>query len=113
METTSNLTLAEIFKDSNYKLTQFSLENIQVLEEGITVRETRGKDTPYINCIVRKKEIKLTPEEAVRQLYIMVLVDDFGYPTDRMELSMRFLLVVKRKELTLSYSTKIKPPPHT
>ncbi|MCB0455779.1 MAG: type I restriction enzyme HsdR N-terminal domain-containing protein, partial [Aequorivita sp.] len=78
--------LSDILKDSNYKLTQFSAEKVKFLEENITVRETRGKDTPYINCLVRKKEIKLTPEEAVRQLYVMVLIQDFGYPTDRMEL---------------------------
>lgn len=86
MEETIKMTLAEVLKDSNYKLTQFSAEKVKFLEENITVRETRGKDTPYINCLVRKKEIKLTPEEAVRQLYVMVLTQDFGYPTDRMEL---------------------------
>lgn len=86
MEETIKMTLAEVLKDSNYKLTQFSAEKVKFLEENITVRETRGKDTPYINCLVRKKEIKLTPEEAVRQLYVMVLMQDFGYPTDRMEL---------------------------
>jgi len=36
--------------------------------------------------LVRKKEIKLTPEEAVRQLYIQLLIDDYEYPTERMEL---------------------------
>jgi len=86
MEETIKMTLADILKDSNYKLTQFSVEKVKFLEENITVRDTRGKDTPYINCLVRKKEIKLTPEEAVRQLYVMVLMQDFGYPTDRMEL---------------------------
>jgi len=86
MEETIKMTLAEVLKDSNYKLTQFSAEKVKFLEENITVRETRGKDTPYINCLVRKKEIKLTPEEAVRQLYVMVLTQDFGYPTNRMEL---------------------------
>src|SRR5690554_2906796 len=86
MEETIKMTLADILKDSNYKLTQFNAEKVKFLEENITVRETRGKDTPYINCLVRKKEIKLTPEEAVRQLYVMVLMQDFGYPTDQMEL---------------------------
>lgn len=86
MEETIKMTLAEILKDSNYKLTQFSAGKVKLLEEHIIVRETRGKDTPYINCLVRKKEIKLTPEEAVRQLYVMVLTQDLGYPADRMEL---------------------------
>lgn len=80
------MTLAEILKDSNYKLTQFSQEKIKQLEENITSRETRGKITPYIHCLIRKKEIRLTPEEAVRQLYVMVLMQDFGYPADRIQL---------------------------
>lgn len=36
--------------------------------------------------LVRKKEIRLTPEEAVRQLFLGVLMNDYGYPAERMEL---------------------------
>lgn len=50
------------------------------------MRETRGRDTPYVNCLVRKREMRLTPEEAVRQLYVMMLIKDFEYPIYRMEL---------------------------
>jgi len=78
--------LAEILKDSNFKLTQFSADKIKALEENIIIKDSKDKSVPYINCLVRKKEIKLTPEEAVRQLYVMVLTNDFGYPTTRMEL---------------------------
>lgn len=35
------------------------------------------------------KEIRLTPEEAVRQLYIYNLVQNCGYSTDQMELEHR------------------------
>jgi type I restriction enzyme M protein len=80
------MTIAEILKDSNYKLTQFNLVEIQNLENRITIKEVRGKETPYITCLVRKKDIKLTPEEAVRQLYILVLINDYDYPVERMEL---------------------------
>lgn len=79
------MTLSEILKDSNYKLTQFSTESIKQLEENIIIKEKKGNYTPYINCLVRRKEIKLTPEEAVRQLYLMVLHDDYGYSYERME----------------------------
>jgi type I restriction enzyme M protein len=78
--------LSEILKDSNYKLTQFSQEQIVMFEESINIKDNKGKDSAYVTCLVRKKEIKLTPEEAIRQLYVLVLRDDFGYPTDRMEL---------------------------
>lgn len=78
--------LADILKDSNYKLTQFNAALIAKLETLIFIKDSKGKETAYISCLVRKKDIKLTPEEAVRQLYLLVLCDDFGYPTDRMEL---------------------------
>jgi len=76
--------LSDILKDSNYKLTQFSLEQIQSLEKTMIKKE--GKAGYYIVCLVRKKEIKVTPEEAIRQLYVLVLRDNFGYATDKMEL---------------------------
>ena len=78
--------ISDILKDSNYSLSQFDTEKIELLEEKIKVKEVRGKETPFAYCLVRKKDIKLTPEEAVRQLYLMVLRDDYGYPVSRMEL---------------------------
>ena len=78
--------LSDILKDSNYSLSQFDTEKIEILEEKIKVKEVRGKETPFVYCLVRKKDIKLTPEEAVRQLYLMVLRDDYSYPVSRMEL---------------------------
>lgn len=78
--------LSDILKDSNYSLSQFDTEKIELLEEKITSKDVRGKETPFVYCLVRKKDIKLTPEEVVRQLYLMVLRDDYGYPVSRMEL---------------------------
>lgn len=78
--------LTNLLKDSNYRLTQFSHEQISRLENAIIMREVRDAPAPYITCLVRKKEIRLTPEEAVRQLYIMVLNEDYEYPLERMEL---------------------------
>ena len=80
------ITLAELLKDSAYKLTQFKAEQIEKLEASITLKESGKKDVPYVNCLVRGKPIRLTPEEAVRQLYVLVLRDDLGYPVSRMEL---------------------------
>lgn len=78
--------LSDILKDSNYSLSQFDSEKIELLEEKIKVKEVRGKEISFVYCLVRKKDIKLTPEEVVRQLYLMVLRDDYGYPVSRMEL---------------------------
>lgn len=86
LKTSTKMILSDILKDSNYKLTQFSPEQILQLEKGITLKELKGKSYPYTICLVRKKEIRLTPEEAIRQLYVIVLRDTFGYSTERMEL---------------------------
>ena len=78
--------LSDLLRDSAYKLTQFKSAQIQALEASITMKDTGKNPSPYVTCLVRGKPIKLTPEEAVRQLFIMVLKDDLGYPVNRMEL---------------------------
>ena len=81
------MTIAEILRDSNYKITQFDLVQIQEFEKRIVTRpDKKGVPIPYVTCAVRKKEIKLTPEEVVRQLFIGILMNDYGYPAQRMEL---------------------------
>ena len=78
--------LQSLLKDSPYKLTQFNFSQIQALEESIIFKESGGKSTPFVNCLVRGKLIKLTPEETIRQLFVMMLRDDYGYPVNRIEL---------------------------
>jgi len=56
--------LADILKDSNYKLTQFTPEQIESFEETIFTKQVRGKELPHIKCLVRRKDIQLKPEEA-------------------------------------------------
>jgi type I restriction enzyme M protein len=64
-------TLSEILRDSDYRHTQFDLVLIHEFERKIIIRtDKNGKEIPYINCAIRKKEIRLTPEEAIRQLYL-------------------------------------------
>lgn len=79
------MTIAELLKESAYKLSQFKPEQITALEATITMKASGKKPAPYVTCLVRGKPIKLTPEEVVRQLYVMVLRDDLGYPVSRME----------------------------
>ena len=66
-------------------LEQFKPEHIAALEAGITLKDSGKTTAPYVTCLVRGKPIKLTPEEAVRQLYLRVLSLDLGYPIARME----------------------------
>ncbi len=71
--------LAELLKDSAYKLTQFKPAQIAAFEASITQKDAGKAPALYVNCLVRGKPIKLTPEEAVRQIYVMVLREDLGY----------------------------------
>ncbi|MBD2629119.1 hypothetical protein [Trichormus variabilis] len=73
IRTKNRINLAAIFKDSNYKLSQFTPQEIDTLEKSIFIKQTQSGNVAYIQCLVRGKEIKLTPEEAVRQLYLQVL----------------------------------------
>ena len=82
-----NQILNSIIKESNYKLTQFSQEAIDSVERNIEIRQgKKGNDVVYVNCFVRNKFVKLTPEELIRQLYIYKLTTEYGYPVERMEL---------------------------
>lgn len=78
--------LATLLKDSGYKLTQFKPAQIAVLEAAISFKDSGKSTAPYVTCLVRGKPIKLTPEEAMRQLYVLTLRDDLGYPVSRMQL---------------------------
>jgi len=91
--------LSIILKDSDYKHTQFREDRIQALESRIV--ERNGKY--FANCLIRKKEIRLTPEEAIRQLYVMTLLEDFAYPAKRMELEygVSFGREIKRADIVI------------
>ena len=95
--------LAALLKDSTYKLTQFQPDHIEKLESRIFYKEVRKQQVPYVECLVRGKPIKLTPEEAIRQLYIILLRDDLGYPTKRMraEFIVTFGREKKRADITV------------
>jgi len=100
--------LSAILKDSDYKIDLFS-DYIEQLESVINPKETKNGTAYYVQCLVRKKEIKLTPEEIVRQLYIYKLRDFYGYSTDRMqvEYAVHFGREVKRADIVIM--DKIQP----
>lgn len=75
----NKLTLASILKDSSYNLTLFSEKDIKAIEAKIKL----VKNKPYVDCIIREKEVQLKPEEVVRQLYAAKLISDYGYPKRR------------------------------
>jgi len=103
------LKLSDLLRDSAYKLTQFKPKQIQALEASISMKDTGKTSAPYVTCLVRGKPIKLTPEEAVRQLFIMVLRDDLGYPITRMELEYGVTFGVEKKRADICIFDKDRP----
>jgi len=75
----NKITLISILKDSRYDLSIFTPEEISAFEKKII--EKNGK--PYVECIIREKEIHVKPEEIVRQLYTAKLINYYGYPKKR------------------------------
>ena len=72
-----SITLVSILKDSNYDLSLFKEVEIEKIESKIK------KNKPYIDCIIREKEVQLKPEEVVRQLYTVKLIKEYEYPKKR------------------------------
>lgn len=67
------MTLNEVLKNTNYDVSLFSEEARKYVEDAIVVKTIRGKESLFIKCLKRDKEIALKPEEAVRQLYLYKL----------------------------------------
>lgn len=98
------MTIYDILKDSAYKTEQFADEAIAKLNEKIIVKEDKnGKQYAVVECLVRKKDIKLNPEEVVRQLFIDKLINEYGYPVSRMKLEfpVYFGREVKRADIVI------------
>ena len=77
--------LREILKDSDYKLDLFSQEAIIKLEKRILSKDSKNGGSYYAPCLIRAKEVKLSPEEIVRQLYLDKLLNEYNYPKDKIQ----------------------------
>ena len=95
--------LNELFKSTSYDDSLFDSKAIAAIESAVFIKTVRGTDVPYMKCQVRDKEIRLTPEEAVRQLYLYVLIHTYSYPTDRIQLEapIHFGREVKRADIAI------------
>ena len=77
--------IERIFGQSNtHGLKLFSPDEIKWLEGRVFPRNTKKGKEYAVKCLVREKDIRLTPEEVVRQLYAHRLVERYGYPLSRL-----------------------------
>ncbi len=91
--------LHKILHGSPFGLSCFAAKQVKELE--LATAERNGKY--YAVCAARGKEIRLTPEEVVRQLFIMTLAKEYGYPKNRIqaEYPVHFGREVKRADIAI------------
>jgi len=77
------MSFRDILNESEYKLNLFTEKEIAALEENVVAREVKGKTVYFVRCLIREKEIRLKPEEVVRQLYLHRLMNEYNYPKSR------------------------------
>ena len=70
-------TVTEVLKGSPYALTIFTNDDIGA----VNLYDRGGK--PYLRCFATDKARPAKPEEIVRQLYLHKLMNEYGYPKDR------------------------------
>ena len=95
--------LDRILQNSKHALTIFDETEKFALGGRVVFRQHRGKETPFVNCVLRDKDIRLTPEEVVRQLYAARLLNQYGYPKKRlaMEYPVSFGREKKRADIVI------------
>ena len=98
--------LTDILKDSNYKLSQFTETEIVQLEKAIALKTVKNTEVPYTVCLVRQKEIKLTPEEVIRQLYLRVLIERLKYPVSRVQVEYTVTFGKEKKRADIAVMQK-------
>ncbi|XHX76139.1 MAG: N-6 DNA methylase [Stenomitos frigidus ULC029] len=103
------MNLADILKDSDYKLSQFTAEEIESLEQAVILKQTKSGEAPYVSCLIRNKDIRLSPEEIIRQLYLRVLLDRHQYPTNRIRVEYEVSFGREKKRADIAVMDKDRP----
>ena len=100
--------LKNIFSNSDYKISQFTQEEIFALEQKIFLKNNK----PFIKCLIREKEIQLKPEEAVRQLFLQKLINFYGYKTSQIQVESEITFGREKKRADIVIFEKNNPNSH-
>jgi len=93
----------DILNKTDYADKFFAETEKRAINNALVIKQSRGADVPYIQCLIRKKEIKVTPEELVRQLFLYRLINTYKYPVSRIqvEVPINFGREVKRADIVV------------
>jgi len=102
----------DILNKTAYADILFTEKEKTAINNALFMKQSRGSDVPYIQCLIRKKEIKATPEELIRQLFVYRLLNTYQYPASRMELEygVSFGREVKRADIVIFDKDKPNVP---
>ena len=98
-----------VLKDSRHSLALFRGAEINALRNRISTRTVREKDAYFVKCVIREKEIRLNPEEVVRQLYAARLINQYGYPRSRLAAEYAVAFGRERKRADIVILDKDRP----
>jgi len=84
--------LTKLILDSSLKSEIHSFQN----RISTKTNEKTDKQTYFVHCIIREKEIQLKPEEIVRQLYAQRLIDQYGY--DKSQIQFEYTVTFGREK---------------
>jgi type I restriction enzyme M protein len=101
----NTLVATTILKSTPYALTIFTPEEIN----STPLFLKNGK--PYLKCLASGKDRPAKPEEIIRQLYIKKLINEYGYPVERIavEKPVHFGSAVHEKAADIVISDKDDP----
>ena len=85
------------------KINQHDLFNREEKNRLIARLKKNDKNKIVVECLVRKVDIILTPEEVVRQLFLDKLINEYKYPVNRIKLehAIHFGREVKRADIVI------------
>ena len=109
MATAQTDIIQQVLLGSRYDTAVFKDHEIDALRDRVTLKTHRKRDVPFVTCIVRDKDIRLTPEEVVRQLYASRLVVEYGYPKNRLAMEYAVNLDTEEKRADIVITDKDRP----
>ena len=85
------------------EIKRLSLFNQEEQQRLIDKLRENDKGKTIVECLVRKTDIIITPEEAVRQLFLDRLINEYKYPVSRIKLehAIHFGREVKRADIVI------------
>ena len=105
----NGMTLNDVLKNTSYEDVLFSEAEKAAVVSAVVMKETKGGQTPYVRCLIQGKEIKLTSEEVIRQLYLLKLMKEYGYNQEQFKIDSEVTMGTSAKRADIVIYEKTRP----